>query len=184
MSTKILLGIPCNRQLRPYAVNCLLNLAKDQNIQKVIFATEGYTISENRNYIVAQAKKEKVDYVLMIDDDMTFPPDLITRLLGRNKDIIGVLSHSRKLPLKPTVEPIEEIKPDLFQCKTIGGGVMLINMKVFEKIDKPYFDTETYDYGLTKVGEDSWFCHQATKRGYEIWCDPTLKIGHLGDYEY
>src|SRR3990167_7699081 len=102
MDKKIALGLPTNRGFKPKTVLSLLNIEKVGELYPII-ATEGYTISENRNYIVAQAIKAKCDYLLFVDDDMIFPPDTLKRLLAHGKDIIGVLSNSRKLQLQPTV---------------------------------------------------------------------------------
>ena len=31
-----------------------------------------------------------------------------------------------------------------------------------------------------KLGEDLAFCLRANRCGYQIWCDPTVRIGHVG----
>jgi len=67
-------------------------------------------------------------------------------------------------------------------------GVGLIDMRVFERIEKPYFEFITYkkgDFkGMVKIGEDGSFCEKVKKVGIDIYCDPTIAIGHLGEYEY
>ena len=187
MSFKITIGIPCNRQFKSKTVECLLNLISHSKHEfHFVIATEGYTISENRAYIVAQASKNKSDYLLFIDDDMVFESGTLDRLLACKKDIVGVSANSRKLPLQSTVELMEKGKmpKELFRAKAVGAGIMLIDMGVFDHIQKPYFATETHEIGFTQMGEDSWFCRQADKKNIETWCDPTIKVGHLGDYEY
>lgn len=181
---KIFIGIPCNRQIKPKTVESLMELQRKHEF-KTIVATEGYTIAENRIYLVAQAKKWGADYILFVDDDMVFPSDTLEKLLSHRKEIIGVNSHSRMLPLKTTIELYDEgIPDDVFECKAIGGGVLLVKMEVFEKIDKPFFAFETYNFGMIKMGEDAWFCRQAKNKGYKIWCDPKIEVKHLGDYLY
>jgi hypothetical protein len=34
------------------------------------------------------------------------------------------------------------------------------------------------------VGEDYTFCDRAAEHGYEVWIDPTIKLGHLGMTEF
>jgi len=34
------------------------------------------------------------------------------------------------------------------------------------------------------VGEDYTFCDRAREHGYEVWIDPTIKLGHLGMTEF
>lgn len=189
MNIKIAIGMACNREIKPKTVESLLGLISyfytDFDFYFVI-AEEGYTISENRTYCVAQARQNNCDYLFFVDDDMTFPPDTLKRLIGHKKDIIGTVYHSRKLPLTPTVECLtgETIQKELFRVKAVATGVMLINLDIFNKIDKPYFDTETHENGFTLMGEDSWFCRQAERKGIDIWCDPTIKIKHIGNYLY
>lgn len=175
----------------------LLNIKTEHELFPVV-ATEGYTTAEGRNYCVVQAIKNNCSHILFVDDDMTFPSDTIDRLLAHAKDIVGVYSYSRVLPLSPTVGfldangeylPQDRMafvkKPEtLFKCYTVGMGVALINMELFNKIEKPWFYFQTHDNGAILIGEDAWLCKQARDKGIEIWCDPTLEVGHIGDYEY
>jgi len=195
---KTLIGIPTNRLLQPQMVTSLINLVKKNPDVDVVLATQGYTIAENRNFLVAQAIKGGYTHLLMIDDDMIFPENTLEQLASHDKDITGVIAHSRALPLMPVVEFFDDnelsdadrllgrrnIPTELFQCKAVGGGVVLVNMRIFKEWQEHWFDTEVYPTGMTKTGEDSWFCYEAQKRGFEVWCDPSLKIGHIGNYIY
>ena len=170
----------------------------------ILIAERGYTIAENRNYSVVQAQKNKSDYLLFVDDDMTFPKDTLERLLAHDKEVVGVNSYSRCLPLSSTVGLMDEkgeykhpdkypiferkIPEELFKCYFVGAGVLLIDTKVFEKIKKPYFEFTTYKSGefkgMVKDGEDGTFCKKVKEAGMDVWCDPTIPISHLGEYEY
>ena len=199
---RITLAIPTNRGVRGKTVQSLLELvaySKEHEFH-IIVAERGYTISENRNYIVVQAQRNKSDYVLMIDDDMTFEKDTLEKLLAHKKEVVGVNSYSRCLPLSSTVGLLDKngeymrpehhtawemrIPKELFKCYFVGMGVGLIDMKVFEKIEKPYFEFTTYKKGefrgMVKVGEDGAFCEKVRKAGMDVWCDGNLEVGHLG----
>jgi hypothetical protein len=114
--------------------------------------------------------------------------------MKHEKEVVGVLSYSRKLPLSPTVaflgsegEPrtdVEKIPEELFKCYSVGFGVALIDLSVFEKIPRPFFKFEVSPVGKVVIGEDEWFCNQCRYNDIDIWCDPTLPIGHIGDYTY
>lgn len=166
----------------------------------ILVAERGYTISENRNYCVVQAQKNTSDYLMFVDDDMTFPEDTLDILLSHKKDVIGVNSYSRCLPLSSTVGLMDEkgeymapskhtewemqVPKGLFKCYFVGAGILLIDMKVFEKISSPYFNF-TYDKnGQVIHGEDGNFCKKVKEAGMDIWCDGSIDIGHLGEYEY
>ena len=187
MSTKIAIGMACNRQIQAKTVTSLLELITHSEYELYfVIGAEGYTISENRSYVVAQARQNKCTHLLFIDDDMIFPPDTLERLMKHEKEIIGTLYHSRKLPLTPTVTLLEgtEMPKELFKAKAVATGVMLINLDIFNKIDKPYFNTEVHENGFTLMGEDYWFCRQAERKGIDIYCDPTITIKHIGNYNY
>jgi hypothetical protein len=197
---KIALAIVTNRQIRPKTVESVIALVAASGEHQIIpiVATEGYTTAEGRTYCVVQALKSECSHILFIDDDMTFPPDTLGRLLRHEKDIVGVYSFSRKLPLTPTVGficddgalmPHEKMpfikRPDeLFKCFSIGMGVALIRLDVFDKIAKPWFQFTTHESGMILIGEDNWLCNQARDAGIDIYCDPTIDVGHIGDYNY
>lgn len=196
---KIFIAVPTNRGLRPKMAESLVKMicATKENIE-IKIATEGYTIAENRSYLVWRAIEARATHILFIDDDMVFPPETLDRLLSLNKEIVGVNSHGRKLPLQTTVTFWEkdwidngvdlpqrpEMPKELFEVKEVGGGVLLVDMQVFEKIDKPWFAFTSNEEGWTTQGEDGHFCMQARNKGIKIWCDPTITIGHLGEYNF
>ena len=166
----------------------------------VLVAERGYTIAENRNYCVVQALKNNSDYLLFVDDDMTFPADTLRRLLSHDKEVIGVNSYSRCLPLSSTVGLMDakgeykhpdkhtawemQIPDGLFKAYFVGAGVLLIKMTVFNRIKKPYFKFTTDKNGQIIHGEDGYFCNQVKKAGMDVWCDGSIPIGHLGEYAF
>jgi glycosyltransferase involved in cell wall biosynthesis len=198
---KITLGICTNRLIQPRTLECLLNLVnKSKHDLEICAATRGYTVAENRNYCVIQAQKNGSDYILFIDDDMTLPPETLDILLSHKKDIVGVNSYSRILPLAPTTGLINEkgeykhpdkypewemrIPDELFEAYFVGCGVCLIDMKVFKKVKNPFFKFTYKKSGLVKGGEDGNFCDRARKLGFKVFCDPNISIGHLGIIEF
>ena len=68
--------------------------------------------------------------------------------------------------------------------KIIPTGCLLIRMRVFDKIPKPWFSTRIE--GEKIQGEDYYFCDRAREAGFEIWCDGDLsrEIGHIGQAVY
>lgn len=193
---RILISVCTNRGLQAKTMNSLMNLEGEFD---VICPTEGYTIAENRNYAAFKACNGKYDYLLFIDDDMVFEPDLLLRLVKNNKDICGVAYHSRggKGDFKESdIMAMAEIKEgkyinleeddspeykELFEVYAVGTGVMLIKTEVFLKTKQPWFEFTYHPTGQCKNGEDWNFCFKVKESGYKIHLDPTLKIGHLGD---
>ena len=182
----------CNRQIKAQTVESLLNLvAYTHEDLYFVIGSQGYTLSENRTYCVAQARQNDCTHLLFIDDDMVFPRDTLDTLLAHGKDIVGTVASSRMITegthitLKNGETLQKKDVPDkLFQVKALGTAVLLINLSVFEKIDKPFFHTKTHENGFTLMGEDYWFCERAEEKEIEIWVDPKIKILHIGDMNY
>lgn len=199
---KISLCVCTNRGVKPKTVGSLLAMvAHSAGVDfHILVAERGYTISENRNYCVVQAQKNGSDALLFVDDDMTFPADTLERLCMHNKEVIGVNSYSRCLPASSTVGLMDKkgeyMHPDkhtewemqipdgLFKAYFVGAGVLLIDMKVFDKIKKPYFHFTTDKNGQIIHGEDGYFCKKVKEAGMDVWCDGSLDIEHLGEYAY
>jgi len=193
---KICIGLLSNRGFEQQMVLSLLNMIKAYDYGCEFHfevATEGYTIAENRNSLAAKACQNNCTHILMIDDDMMFPRDLLIRLLKHDKEIVGVNYHPRMLCTlymvglfgeegRNTKE--EDLPKELFKCRGIGFGAVLIKTKLFHELERPWFDWEIFETGMIKEGEDFYFCTKARKAGYDIWCDPTIKMGHIGKYTY
>lgn len=187
---KVMLGLLSNRGFKNKTVISLLKMVNESpEFDWVILESiNGYSISENRNWLACQAVKQECDFLLQIDDDMVFPSNTAKVLISRDKDIIGIPFHTKVFPKKVT----EMLIPDTVRSDTeanevyaIGAGVMLVKCDVFKKIPQPWFDIDKHENGMTKTGEDFWFTNKAYTNGYKIYSEPTLKgLGHIGDYTY
>lgn len=180
---KICLGIPSYKTIHPRTLNSLLRLVEASEHDFIFSVRNHHSIAHNRNKIVEEA--EGSDYILFVDADMTFGEGTLKRLLAQNKDIIGVDYSYKELPRQTTVKhDFKETPKELFSCRAVGGGILLVKTSVFKKIAKPYFVMDHNEEGYIAKGEDVYFCEKAREAGFEIYCDPTLIIGHVGDYTY
>ena len=147
-----------------------------------------------RNSLVDLAIVNGCDWLLMLDDDMVIPPDLFTRLVGHNKDVIGALYYQRggsfhpvlmrQVNKKDGLKGIDFIhhfdpmlkQPGLYQFDgVIGGGCMLFKTEIFRKIQQPYFWID----GI--VGTDVHVCNQLIEAGVKLWVDTSIELGHVGE---
>lgn len=191
---KIFLAIPTNRGIKGMAAESFIKmiLFSPQLFSGVNVATEGYTVAENRNCLVARAIKSGATHILFIDDDMIVPEDTAVKLIKHGKDIVGITYHPRQMNTEAMIKkmntykmtPARDENEELVECEGVGGGVLLINLDVFKNLERPWFDWITYDTGMIKMGEDFYFCDIARKKGYQVWADTRLKVGHIGDFIY
>lgn len=200
---KITIATPTNRGIQPETFQSLCNLVAHASKYDlhIITPEEGYTVAENRNYTAVQALNNKSEYLLMIDDDMTFPYDVLDRLLENDKEICGVAYHSRGCDsrmkcIEGDIMSIAEVDKKkyinletntdpkykkTFELYATGTGIILIKCEIFYKIKRPWFDFEWYESGQCKNGEDWVFCFKAKDAGYKIYTDPTIEVGHIGE---
>lgn len=190
MNTKLAIGIATTGGIKTRTFVALIKLFKKDPQHTFIIAWEGCNVHQTRTNIVKEAQKYNCTHLLFIDYDMLFEDDLAEKLMKHDKDIIGVNSMVRDLPLTTTVklhnekgEQIYEPSTELFECQAVGTGVMMIKMSVFDKLPQPWFFYEQ-NGGEMKTGSDMWFCNKAKEAGFKIWCDPRIKVGHIGDYVY
>ena len=88
----------------------------------------------------------------------------------------GVMNHEM-------VDGISKRKKP-FTVDYTGFGWVMIQKGVFEneKMKYPWFapKMQVFESGAVQdmCGEDVSFCLDAIEAGYEIWCDPRIRVGH------
>uniref|UniRef100_A0A6H1ZQ26 Putative glycosyltransferase n=1 Tax=viral metagenome TaxID=1070528 RepID=A0A6H1ZQ26_9ZZZZ len=135
-----------------------------------------------RERLAQQALDGGFTHLLFVDSDMFFEPDALDRLIARDKDIVGADYNKKVLPPEGTVIGAEE--GDFVKCEGIATGFLLIKTEVFKKLKHPWFFYEADEQGNCITGDDMWFCKIAREAGYDIWCDKTIKVFHLGDFYF
>lgn len=159
---------------------------------KIIISTRGFNTSENRNWIAAQATNGGCSHLFFVDDDMVFDINVLCELLKHDKDIVGAVYMTKYEQQAPVVEYLDDKRPnELFKCAAIGTGCLLIKTDVFKRIPQTYrekdgqkscgwFNYVWNDNGSVRMSHDWLFCKHARECGYEVWADPTIKVGHIG----
>lgn len=156
-------------------------------------------IVSNRTWLVNYALQSGATHLLMVDADMLFPMDTIPKLLAHGKEVVGVKYKKREFPVRwlhkrsSVLEGTEEPTETPFVVDYVGTGLMLIDLSIFEKLGKPknegerptaWFSFGRDSQGALVMGEDVWFCNVVRDAGYQVWVDPTIQVGHIGEYIY
>lgn len=172
--------------LIPATVNCGANV--------VFIAQKGALLPWIREQIFEIAVSQDCTHLLFVDTDMKFPANTIGKMLELKKGIVGAWTFTKQLPKVPTVHVREESiwrnasvdeRPNEPFCRmagrqvAVGTGLMLIDMEKAARIESPRFKADYHG-----LGEDIYFCTEALRAGLEVWCDPTIPVKHIGDYEY
>lgn len=173
---------------------------QDLNREYRVFSIESSLLARSRNLTVLEAGKWGATHVLFLDSDMIFPKQAIVGLLNHNQPIVGVNYPRRNPEHIPTAfAGYETGNPDVYDGKLftreeskglvevehIGFGCTLIDIRLFDAIDMPFFFTEeiyTDENQYLTIGEDVNFCKKIRAENIPIYCDQDLSkhITHLG----
>jgi GT2 family glycosyltransferase len=196
---KTLIAIPCMDVIEADFVECLVNLRLVGEVE--IKFLKASLVYDARNQITKYAlDKGGFDYVLWLDSDMTFGPDLMEKLLadmepedGERRQAVSGLCFGRRPPFKPCIYksldvqqqgqmiyPKAEVYLDypldqLFEVAACGFACVMMRMDVLEAMGiygVPFFP-------IGGLGEDLTFCWRAQKLDIKFHCDSRLKIGHI-----
>lgn len=148
-------------------------------------------IYDARNKFCQQAIEGEFDYIFWLDSDMVFPSYVLQQFMQDGKDIVAGLYFRRNYPFTPVafselrredgilrMKDLEEWPNELFEVDGVGFGCVLMKTDcLFDIAGKEggVWFTPTQD-----AGEDAAFCLRAKEHGYEIWIDPAVKLGHVG----
>lgn len=151
-----------------------------------------------RNEIVRHFLKTDASYLFFMDADMTFPVDIVPRLLRHEKAVITARYHMRKPPHSavayvkhPTVDGRHAYKAihvgrGVFEVERGGAGALLIRRDVLEAIQFRLGPNNWFRYQLGPeeepdytVSEDFWFYQQAREAGFPVFVDWDCECGHL-----
>jgi len=167
-------------------------------------------VSRARNLLVKDFLESECTELLFIDSDINFEPDDILRLLSWAEDpkkgIVAGVPRTRS-EHKTYIANLDydaggELTMNsmgLVRATHVATAFMMVRREVFEALveghpEWQYYDTRTdrvlnavFDFKVTEagyMGEDFLFCDRAREAGYEVWIDPTIKLGHMGVQEY
>jgi hypothetical protein len=188
-----------NRDHVPDFTRCLAHMSAHLAI-KPIFDRVDLKVAKNcsllsvaRQEMLDECMSEKFSHMLMLDDDMVFPPDLAHQLYGKGKRCIGVNSL-RKNPdeLHYTARGLDgewvasKGRRGLQQVETVGMALFLLDLDAMRNIPKPHFEVRWNDEKQVYTGEDMYFCRKLTGAGEKIFIDHDLsnQCGHVGSLVY
>jgi hypothetical protein len=190
---KVLLGIPHGGIVRGKLLSTIVASLVRAPCSIVMVERESALGPDNRNVLAQLAIDNDFTHLWLVDNDMTFPPDTLSRLLAHDKAVVGAAYHYRNLPLRTTVKLLNEegavyipesIPETLFACYAIGSGCKLVTTDALKIIPKPWFWLRHDEDGRMITTDDVWFCEQAAAVGIDTWCDPTIDARHIGDFHY
>lgn len=146
-----------------------------------------------RNDLLVHAIERGYTHFLSLDDDMTFPKNLVDRLLAWDKPVVTCNYAKKKLgPAEGTVAYGNGTHIDstehtgITQVKSMGMGAVLIKIDAIKNLPRPFFAVVWSKDQNEYLIEDGVFSRLLDEHNVEVWCDHDLsrEIGHMGEVEF
>lgn len=188
MSNRLMIAVPTNDYVHVDFMKSLTGLTEELNRQRVNYGLEihaGTLVYIARNRLAQKAVNEGYTHVLWLDSDMVFNKKTAEDLMDCGKEMVCGAFVSRRPPYGPCVyasieknkiEKVTDFGMSPFRVDGCGFACVLTTtellMAVMQKYGNCFNPTDYY-------GEDLAFCWRVKNIGREIWCEPTVKPGHI-----
>jgi GT2 family glycosyltransferase len=161
-----------------------------------------------RTALIKQARAYGAKYGVFIDDDVVVPPDGLQKLqyqLENADDDVALCAGiytSKSDPACPLVFQDHGIGPywrwrkgDVFECRAIATGIMMIRLDIFDRLPEPWFVDvhgveQAKQLGLlgtsgtmplsTEWTDDMFFCKRVRDAGYRMLAHGGVICDHWG----
>lgn len=194
---RTMIAIPCFDMMHTLFVKSLLSMQCEGEVE-ITFATSSL-VYDARNNLAKIAIERGFDRILWLDSDMTFSPDIfkrISKIMDAGAEMVSGLYFKRREPFEPVIYKFCDLtdndkgikvpgtvtyddypKDTIFEIEACGfGGVMTsveLIKRVAEKFGAPFMPAEGF-------GEDMSFCRRVKAIGAKMFCDSSVKMGHVG----
>ena len=193
---KYLVAIPCMDTMPTQFVKSLIGLRVEGTIEIAFSANS--LVYDSRNLLSKKASEEGFDRILWLDSDVTFKPDMFERLskrLDEGYQFVSGLYVKRKTPIEPTIFKTVYMMDDklpkadcyfdypegIFEIAACGFGAVMMDICVLNSVGMEFGLPFSPILGFS---EDISFCMRAKQVGYKLYCDSTIKLGHIGYKEF
>lgn len=190
MSTKTLIAVPCMDMVATGFCQSLAMLRRVGDC--LVTHVAGSLVYDSRNKIALKALELGCSHVMWFDSDMVFAPDTLEKLMAHDKMFVSGVYYKRTGTYEPVV--YEEIKhhddgraeaisfkdyptDGIFKAAGVGFGCVLLKTELLLEMGAEFHDWFT---PYNRMGEDLSFCDRTIKLGHDIWVDPSVQCGHVG----
>ncbi len=204
----LFIGVPTNRPIDPRVVAALWDtqtVLMHRGIRVTLCLDAGCSrVERARNNVAWAFLSSGYNRLLWLDDDQRFTPEDVLRLLcaSTELDVVGAVYPQKHEPLELRFATTREFLPaekwGLIRVDGMGLGFTMVTKAVMQDVadhaPKAKFDgieslmpmifRARLSDKQEDVGEDIGFFRDCKERGYDVWVDPAMKIGHIGTKVY
>ena len=195
-------------------VHCLLRtIVYDASRERLLQSPGGWAnnfsgpnVSMPRNQLVGQFLMSKAEWLLMLDTDISFPPQLPSLMLARAMQLDATVLSGLYWGVRPNqngsglaafpvvygfpAHPDDDLEPLAFlpnrpvKVAAAGAGCMLVHRTAFLDVLAKNYSEHLPWFAETERGghltsEDIEFCQRLTECGHDVWFDPSIEVAHL-----
>ena len=188
MSDRLLIAIPTTDYIPADFVKSLAKLQQELGRRGIAYDVEvqsGTLVYIARNRLANKAINEHYTHVLWIDSDMVFGEKVYEDLMEVGKEMVCGAFVSRRPPYGPciytsieqnAIEKVKDFGIRPFRVDGCGFALVLTNVELLQAVTQKFGTCfQPTDY----YGEDLAFCWRVKQLGREIWCEPTVRPGHI-----
>lgn len=188
---RLLIAIPTLDYVHSEFMRSLVNLTirlKNEGINFDVEIISGTLVYSAREKLAKKAVNEKYSHVLWLDSDMVFTDDLLEDLMFSGEAFVSGIYHTRRPPHNSCI--FKDISLDniqrydkgdypsnTFEIAGCGFGCVLLETCILEEVLLKY---ETCFLPLPSLGEDIAFCKRVHGIGQKMYCEPGVRLGHIG----
>lgn len=170
-------------------------------------------VQRARNMITAEFLRSPSTHMMIIDADIGWRPEDLIRLIEADKDIACGVYPKKTYPISWPANLFRggyiETDPEtgMIPLKDAPTGFMLVKRRVIDGLvaahpewkcrfreggpeanERCYslFDcfVDPDEANGMYLSEDFAFCRRARAAGFEVWCDPTIRLTHAGTHVF
>jgi hypothetical protein len=188
MGDRLLIAIPTTDYVPADFVKSLAKLQQELGRRGVAYDVEvqsGTLVYIARNRLANKAINDHYTHVLWIDSDMVFNEKIYEDLKDVGKEMVCGAFVSRRPPYGPciytsieenAIEKVKDFGTRPFRVDGCGFALVLTSVDLLQAVTQKFgtcFQPTPY------YGEDLAFCWRVKQLGREIWCEPTVRPGHI-----
>ena len=188
MAVRLLIAIPTTDYVHADFVKSLAKLQCELGRRHVNYDVEvaaGTLVYYARNRLANKAINENYTHVLWLDSDMVFNEQIVDDLMECGKEMVCGAFVSRRPPYtscifsnieQNKIERVKDFGLQPFRVDGCGFATVLTSVDLLQAVTQKFGTCfQPTDY----YGEDLAFCWRVKQIGREIWCDPTVRVGHI-----
>lgn len=185
---RLLIAVPTTDYVHADFVKSLVNLTAELSRKQINHKVEilaGTLVYIARNRLANKAINEGFTHVLWLDSDMVFNETVVDDLMDCGKDMVCGAFVSRRPPYGPCVytslkkydiKKVQDFGLTPFRVDGCGFACVLMTVDLLQAVTEKFGTTfQPTDY----YGEDLAFCWRVGQIGREIWCEPSVRPGHI-----